>query len=273
MPRNPEVLSMSKKIISMAAATGLLAVGALQADREPQNQYEKIEKLGGAIVANCMENLRTIGIEDCEDRREPTGKAPFLPELTFEVPATDSAIVAPPERRYPDNVSRQADRSITPQPRERYVVKEGDTLQEVDRKTKSPGPWTRLAYVNRQKFGHADIINAGQVLVIPRHDGKRLDYAPLAPPAPVSTYSSSEVSSGAVATTRGSSSNAYVDPWGCEAEHAQEWSDTGKYWGKYQFDRTTWDRYNTDGEVYGEASEAEQDAVAARVTYDAWPDC
>jgi hypothetical protein len=46
---------------------------------------------------------------------------------------------------------------------------------------------------------------------------------------------------------------------------------TGTYWGKYQFDRQTYERFG--GTNYGSASEAEQDAVAARVTYDAWPNC
>lgn len=75
-----------------------------------------------------------------------------------------------------------------------------------------------------------------------------------------------------VAGTRANgSSNPYVNPWGCEASHAQQWSPSGKYWGKYQFDRQTWAAHG--GTNYGSASEAEQDRVAARVQYDAWPNC
>lgn len=74
-----------------------------------------------------------------------------------------------------------------------------------------------------------------------------------------------------VASRSTGSTNRFVDPWGCEAEHAQQWSPTGKYWGKYQFDRPTYAAHG--GTNYGSASEAEQDRVAARVSYDAWPNC
>jgi hypothetical protein len=51
--------------------------------------------------------------------------------------------------------------------------------------------------------------------------------------------------------------------------------DTGNgYYGAYQFDSSTWDAYGDP--AYGEASEAPpaaQDAAAAAVPYDAWPNC
>lgn len=72
-------------------------------------------------------------------------------------------------------------------------------------------------------------------------------------------------------TANNGSTNRFVSPWGCEAEHAQQWSSTGKYWGKYQFDRQTWAAHG--GTNYGSANEAEQDRVASRVNYDAWPNC
>jgi hypothetical protein len=71
----------------------------------------------------------------------------------------------------------------------------------------------------------------------------------------------------------GPSTNAYVDPWGCEADHPQDVSPTGKYWGKYQFDYSTWVAHGGNPETYGSAGESEQDEIASRVTYDAWPNC
>lgn len=52
-------------------------------------------------------------------------------------------------------------------------------------------------------------------------------------------------------------------------------ADTGNgYYGGYQFDSSTWDAYGDP--AYGEANEAPpavQDAAAASVPYDAWPNC
>jgi len=52
-------------------------------------------------------------------------------------------------------------------------------------------------------------------------------------------------------------------------------ANTGNgYYGGYQFDSGTWDAYGDP--AYGEASEAPpavQDAAAASVPYDAWPNC
>jgi hypothetical protein len=52
-------------------------------------------------------------------------------------------------------------------------------------------------------------------------------------------------------------------------------ANTGNgYYGGYQFDSGTWDAYGDS--AYGEANEAPpavQDAAAARVPYDAWPNC
>lgn len=69
----------------------------------------------------------------------------------------------------------------------------------------------------------------------------------------------------------GGSSNPNVNPQCESGGNPQVYDRSGKYWGKYQFDKTTWERFG--GTNYGHASEAEQDAVAARVTYDAWPNC
>lgn len=110
----------------------------------------------------------------------------------------------------------------------------------------------------------------------------------LAPPpvvvAPTSTSAptTSELQSGASAgvsssttpaSTGGGSSNAMVDP-SCESGgNPQVVDPSGTYWGKYQFDRGTWAANGGNPSTYGSASEAEQDQVASRVTYDAWPNC
>lgn len=71
----------------------------------------------------------------------------------------------------------------------------------------------------------------------------------------------------------GGSSNSMVSP-NCESSgNSQIVSSNGKYWGKYQFDYQTWVAHGGSPGAYGSASEAEQDAVASRVTYDAWPNC
>lgn len=76
-----------------------------------------------------------------------------------------------------------------------------------------------------------------------------------------------------VGTHANGSTNRFVSPWGCEARHAQQWSSSGRYWGKYQFDRQTYAAHGGNPNDYGHASEAEQDRVASRVQYDAWPNC
>lgn len=51
------------------------------------------------------------------------------------------------------------------------------------------------------------------------------------------------------------------------------WSPDGKYWGLYQFDYGTWVAHGGSPGSYGRASGAEQTAVAARMSYDGWPNC
>ncbi|MFL5861109.1 MAG: transglycosylase family protein [Solirubrobacteraceae bacterium] len=71
----------------------------------------------------------------------------------------------------------------------------------------------------------------------------------------------------------GGSSNSMVNP-NCESSgNSQAVSPDGRYWGKYQFDYSTWVASGGAPGDYGHASAAVQDSVAARVTYDAWPNC
>lgn len=82
---------------------------------------------------------------------------------------------------------------------------------------------------------------------------------------PAGTLTAGEVS-------RGGSSNPMVNP-NCESGGNPAAVDpSGQYRGKYQFDRQTWERFGGTGDPAA-ASEAQQDRIAARVTYDAWPNC
>jgi hypothetical protein len=103
-------------------------------------------------------------------------------------------------------------------------------------------------------------------------------------PKPYTNVSTAIVDSGApaqmpsgvetsYAASNGGSSNAYVDP-NCESGgNSQVYDPSGTYWGKYQFDRQTWEAHGGSSSSYGNASEIEQDRVAANVQYDAWPNC
>lgn len=91
-------------------------------------------------------------------------------------------------------------------------------------------------------------------------------------PASSSSYSGGG-SASTPTTTSGGSSNSMVNP-NCESGgNAQVVDPSGTYWGKYQFDRGTWVAHGGSPGSYGSASEGEQDRVASRVTYDAWPNC
>jgi hypothetical protein len=87
----------------------------------------------------------------------------------------------------------------------------------------------------------------------------------VAPPAPVET---------SVPTT--SAGGGYASAATVQCESGGDYSiDTGNdYYGAYQFDSGTWDTYGDP--AYAEANEAPpavQDAAAASVPYDAWPNC
>lgn len=86
---------------------------------------------------------------------------------------------------------------------------------------------------------------------------------PAQPPAGVQSDST---------VANGGSSNPMVDP-NCESGgNPQAVDPSGTYWGKYQFDGATWGAY-AHGAPYGSSPEWVQDQVAARVPYDAWPNC
>ena len=86
-------------------------------------------------------------------------------------------------------------------------------------------------------------------------------------------YGSGPSTASRTSASSGGSSNSMVNP-SCESGgNPQIVSPNGTYWGKYQFDYQTWVAHGGSPGSYGSASEGAQDAVAARVTYDAWPNC
>lgn len=73
--------------------------------------------------------------------------------------------------------------------------------------------------------------------------------------------------------SNGGSSNPMVNP-ACESGgNPQVWSPSGQYWGWYQFDYGTWVAHGGAPGAYGNAPLYVQHQVAARVQYDAWPNC
>lgn len=96
-------------------------------------------------------------------------------------------------------------------------------------------------------------------------------YTPPPPETTTTTYTTEYVESDPVSST------PYVDPY-CESGGSGGYSaDTGNgYYGAYQFDQTTWDAYAPEGYAGTNPASAPpevQDAVAAAVPYDAWPNC
>lgn len=156
-----------------------------------------------------------------------------------------------------------------------YVVKSGDTLIKIDRKTDSPGPFTRLAYVNRDKFEHPDLIEVGIKLVIPATNGKKINYTPLAPPEPVwtTTSSSSSYSASSSSYSGGGSGNGNCggnlppcwvlqkESGGC-SDYSTCHNSSSSASGKWQFVDGTWDGYGGYDSA-ADAPESVQDEKAA----------
>jgi hypothetical protein len=70
----------------------------------------------------------------------------------------------------------------------------------------------------------------------------------------------------------GGSSNAMVNP-NCESGGNPSINTGNGYYGKYQFDLQTWAAHGGPPGLPSNHPEWVQDQVAARVQYDAWPNC
>ena len=188
----------------------------------------------------------------------------------------------PPHRYTTTNVSRSTVREVA----RTYTVKSGDTLSKIDTKLKSPGPWTRLAYVNRSKFDNPDIIEVGTRLTIPTEDGKRLKYAPPVPEEeevePSSPSGSSPASSSGSSSSSTPSSGGSVGGsiWHAlaQCESGGNWSiNTGNgYYGGLQFSLSSWQAVGGSG-LPSNASVGEQimrgQKLQAIQGWSAWPSC
>jgi hypothetical protein len=134
----------------------------------------------------------------------------------------------------------------------------------------------QIEYLNAYEKAHEEGFDVGANLVDDHNAGcaeiaestARLK-AWLNPPEP------EPVASEPTATTAyaPASSGAPVDI-NCESGGDYSINTGNGYFGAYQFDSQTWDAYGDP--AYGEANEAPpavQDAAAASVPYDAWPNC
>jgi hypothetical protein len=124
-----------------------------------------------------------------------------------------------------------------------------------------PGPGHRLP--TRREF--AETYNR---LITWRH--------PPPPPAPAVATSQPTSQPAASSATASSQGGGFASSSTVQCESSGDYSaNTGNgYYGGYQFDSHTWDRFGDPAyEEANEAPPAVQDAAAARVTYDAWPNC
>ena len=100
---------------------------------------------------------------------------------------------------------------------------------------------------------------------------KRMDVS-LNPPEPVSTTDTvTSTTAGYTGSSMASSSTVQ-----CESGGDYTAVNPAGYYGAYQFDQGTWDAYAPSGYAGvnpAEAPPAVQDAAAASVPYDAWPNC
>lgn len=195
-------------------------------------------------------------------------------------------LMSAPASALPDELygwERVAVQTATEEPeteqRTTYRVKRGDTLSKIDRKTKSPGPWTRLAFVNRKEFDNPDIIEVGIKLVIPAKDGRRLKFPPR--PDPVVSRSSTPYRDGGTGNPSPSaevSGGIWYALMQCEAGSSGGWSaNTGNgYYGGLQFTLSSWRAAGGSGYPH-QASAAEQikrGQILQRMQgWGAWPHC
>lgn len=149
------------------------------------------------------------------------------------------------------------------------VVQDGDSLSVLAEEW--PGGWTRAAFVN--DLSNPDFLEVGQVLLIPRHDGRR--FVPARPSAAASRSSTSTGSTMGFAEAGGGLD--WLALFQCESgNNPRAVSPSGTYRGLAQWDAATWASLGMSGDPI-DHSYAEQ-AAAARRLYAArgrapWPVC
>lgn len=98
----------------------------------------------------------------------------------------------------------------------------------------------------------------------------------LNPPEPAPVASSGESVEATETTESYDTSGAPTEVIECESGGDYGAVNPAGYYGAYQFDQSTWDAYAPEGYAGTLPSEAPpevQDAAAAAVPYDAWPNC
>ena len=163
-----------------------------------------------------------------------------------------------------------------PPPVQTVTVAAGDSLATISARYDTPGGPYRLAHVNRDRIDHPDLIEAGQVLVLPTGDGKRWRPRPEPKASRSWTATSSSSSSPSVSSSHSSGGDVWWQLAQCES--GGDWSaNTGNgYYGGLQHSLTTWRAFGGSGYPH-EHSAAAQIAVATRVQaaqgWGAWPAC
>jgi hypothetical protein len=97
--------------------------------------------------------------------------------------------------------------------------------------------------------------------------------AATAPEAATETATTETATTDVAATGGGYASSSTV---ACESGGDYSAVNPAGYYGAYQFDQSTWDAYAPEGYAGTNPAEAPpevQDAAAANVPYDAWPNC
>jgi hypothetical protein len=124
----------------------------------------------------------------------------------------------------------------------------------------------------REKDGDVHRATKAQVVA----STKRMDEA-LNPPEPApSTDTATSTAVATAPTTTASSGYTSSSTVACESGGDYSAVNPAGYYGAYQFDQGTWDAYAPSGYQGvnpAEAPPAVQDAAAAAVPYDAWPNC
>jgi hypothetical protein len=98
--------------------------------------------------------------------------------------------------------------------------------------------------------------------------------ASLNPPEPEPVAAAASTSTATTGYTGGAAASSATAQ--CESGGDYTAVNPAGYYGAYQFDQSTWDAYAPSGYVGvnpAEAPPAVQDAAAASVPYDAWPNC
>jgi Transglycosylase-like domain len=158
-----------------------------------------------------------------------------------------------------------------------------------------PNPDYEQHYLEvRQKLvKHVGLQEAGRNIVTDGYQEKDGDIVPAArdqviastetmkvtlnPPEPAATTKSAATTESTIATTDYSGGAAASSATAqCESGGDYTAVNPAGYYGAYQFDQQTWDAYAPSGYAGVNPAEAPpevQDAAAASVPYDAWPNC